>query len=807
MTWLSYAAAAVVFVLIILSPSLPAVYASVDPVVFYAATDGDDSHPGTQDKPFASLERAREAIRQSGAERREGGAVVILRGGRYRRSGTFVLSGQDSGRPGSPVVYKAAPNETVILDGGYLLSAEIFKPVADLQVSRRLPEAVRDRVLCADLRGQGITEYGQFGPRGWGRPQIPAPMELFLDGTPQRIARWPNEGHIPLGKIVQSGAQAEDSPSGSGPGVFGYNTDRAGRWVSAEAPFISGLFGVSWAHDTVGIAKIDTEAGTFTTDSPHSYGFRQPGFLGFQTHYHVVNLLEEIDLPGEYYIDRRNGILYVLPPYPLERSRIQVSLLAEPFIRIENASSIHIEGITFESARGTGLYVQGGQGIRITGCTLRAIGQEGIAINGGREHQVVSCDIYHTGRGGITITGGDRRTLTPADHLVRNCDIHSYNRWIQYYNPAITAAGVGTRLEHNHLHRALHQAITFSGNEHVFEFNEIHHVIKDISDMGSIYIGRNPTFAGNVIRYNFFHHLSDYQTGGPGVQAIFFDDDTLYVAKVFGNVFYRTGSTGVIKFHGGGGASIANNIAIACPKLVQDGPGDKEGIERALRKMRTDQPFQHGFPRMIAEMKIDEPPYRTRYPYLYDTFTDGWNEGTPRWNNYEAGEDVSPFVDPENLNFQLKDDSPILRQVAEHVSDRVYGLSDATMPFERIPFEKIGLYQDAFRSAPGPAAFSKLGPANEAVVHDTDKVCLWWTLSHTADVYRVQIAADAELKQVQVERTVETNYLTLDALEPGRTYYWQVEAQVTQSRSNRGRKSALGGVWHFKTGGGENGNP
>jgi len=486
-----------------------------------------------------------------------------------------------------------------------------------------------------------------------------------------------------------------------------------------------------------------------------------------------------------------------------------LSSLAELFIQIRNASHIHIEGITFENSRGMGIQIQAGQDVRIAGCTFRAIGQNGIVITGGRAHQVLSCDIYHAGRGGIHVSGGDRTTLEPAGHRVSNCDIHSYNRWIQGYNPGIAVSGVGIHLEHNHFHCALHQAITFAGNDHRFQYNEIHHVLKDIADMGSIYVGRNPTFAGNVIQHNFFHHLFDYQTGGPGVQAIFFDDDTIYVAKVFGNVFYKTGSTGVIKFHGGGGAPIVNNIAIDCPQLVQDGPGDKRGIERAIQKMHTDQPHQHGFPRMVAEMNIDRPPFRTRYPYLYLTYADRWNPGTPRWNNVEIADDMGDFVDPSNLNFQLKDDSPILDRKTHNVIDPVTDRQGEDVPFERIPFEKIGLHQDAYRRYLGPAAFCKLGPDDGAVGLKADQVRLWWSPSHNADEYRVSVATDADMQDGLIEKTVKTNHLLLDPLKAGQTYYWQVEAHITRSRSNRGRLAASEDPWRFRTAGetGDSHNP
>ncbi len=786
--------------LLVLFFGLPAVAAE-----FFVAPDGDDAHSGSREAPFQTLERARDAVREHREAHGlgEAGMAVILREGRYFRNATFALGAADSGEPGRPVVYKAAEGEAVYLDGGRVLDPGAFEIVTDAAVLGRLLESVRGRVMQADLGAAGIEEYGDFGPRGWGRANIPAPTELFIDGIPQTVARWPNRDHIPLGNVIAGGQDEADQP-----GVFEYNTDRAERWTEAEDLFVSGLFGVTWAHDTVGIAEIDLEAGTFTTEHPHSYGFRQPGFPGrFTTQYHAVNLLEEIEEPGEYYIDRAAGMLYFLPAHPLEHSLIQVSQLGAPFVRIENASHVHLQGLTLENGRDMGIVVSGGAGNRIIGCTVRALGRRAIAIQGGQDHGVIGCDIYHVGQGGVTLRGGDRARLTPADHFVRNCDIHRYNRWIQHYNPAVSVSGVGHRVEHTHMHHAQHQAITFGGNEHEFAFNEIHHVLKNISDMGSIYVGRNPTFAGNVIRHNFFHHLFLQHEGGPGVQAIFLDDDTIYVARIFGNVFYRTGSTGVIKFHGGGGASVANNVAIQSPRLVQDGPGDVEGIQRAVRKMHTDQPHGHGFPEKVAEMNIGQDPYRSRYPYLYDTYAEGYNQGTPRWNNLEVDEDLRDFVDPDQLNFALRDDSPVRDWVAEDVHDRVYGAEGEDIPFEPIPFEKIGLQTDEARTELGPLPFRKLGPEAGAGDVNPGETQFWWTPSYNADRYRVRISRDAAMQDVIVEiETRRTHILTRD-LDAGEQYFWQVEAIIDQSRSNRGARPAEEAPWSFATSGERDGSP
>ena len=134
--------------------------------------------------------------------------------------------------------------------------------------------------------------------------------------------------------------------------------------------------------------------------------------------------------------------------------------------------------------------------------------------NAGTNHGVVSCDIYKTGAGGVSLGGGDRKTLTPAGNYVLNCHIHDFNRLDRSYRAGVNIDGVGNRIAHCLIHDAPNNAIYLFGNDHVIEYNELHHVCRGASDMGAFYMGRDPSQQGNVLRYNFFHH------NGPGLNHL-----------------------------------------------------------------------------------------------------------------------------------------------------------------------------------------------------------------------------------------------------------------------------------------------
>ena len=163
-------------------------------------------------------------------------------------------------------------------------------------------------------------------------------------------------------------------------------------------------------------------------------------------------------------------------------------------------------------------------------------------------------------------------------------------------------------------------------------------------------------------------------------------------------------------------------------------------------------------------------------------------------------DDLSEFADPETLDFRLRDDAPILEHVAEDVYDRVYGADGDDIPFEPIPFEEMGLQQDGHRPELGPLPFQKLGPEEGASGVNAEETQLWWAPSHNADRYRVRIAADEAMENIVAEQETQRNHVVIDALESGETYYWDVEAIVDQSRSNRGVRPAEGEAWAFTTG-------
>lgn len=640
---------------------------------YFVSINGNDLNPGTIERPFATLERAREKIREIKAVHAFpiGGVTIQLRGGTYVLTKTFDLTDKDSGTEQSPIIYRSYKHEKVYLIGGREIKG--FSSVTDPSVLQRIDKTAQGNILQVDLRAQGIADFGQLKSRGGMYERVlSAGLELFFQDKPMTLARWPNHDW----------ARIKATPAGQHGGRFAYVGDRPKRWALADDIWLHGYWTWDWADLYVKVKSINTETHEMAIieEQSDTFGFT-PG-----NRYYALNILEELDEPGEWYLDRAKGILYFWPPAPINKGKAFVSVL-NTIISMHDVSYVTFSGITIEYCRGTAVEVQGGSHDLIAGCTLRNTGSAAVRIEGGIESGVAGCDVYQCGEGGIVLHGGDRKTLNPAGNYAINNSIHDYSRWVRTYRPGITVSGVGNRLANNLIHSAPHIAIWLHGNEHIIEFNDIHHVCMETSDAGAFYMGRDYSERGNIVRYNYFHEL------GPGdVQAIYLDDLSSGTT-VFGNVVYKA-SRGVL-IGGGRDNVVQNNIFVKCGAAVHV---DARGVGWTKKHIAVDGDWH--MQDKLKEVNYNKPPYSIKYPKLTTVLEDDF--ALPKGNIIEHNisfeskwleiDDVSKSLvtiqsnlvdlDPGFLsgraamNFQLKNDSTAYQ-----------------MGFKRIPMERIGLYK------------------------------------------------------------------------------------------------------------------
>lgn len=678
---------------------------------FYVAPNGSDRNDGTETKPFLTLERARDSVREL---KRRGGLparriTIWLGKGDYVRTNVFELGAADSGTVEAPIVWSAVGDERVRLVGGRVLSGWVA--VTDPDVLSRLDEKARGHVVQLNLRERGIENYSEMKSRGFGRGAV-SHCELFFDGRPMTLARWPNEGGWEkIAGFPETSGTGDDHGGKIGDlkGGFFYEGDRPSRWKDTSGLWVHGYWAWDWANSYEHVAELDVQRHFIRTAAPYGlYGFRKGQRFQF------LNVLEELDQPGEWFLDGKQGALYFWPPGKEKGSRTSeaealFSLLDAPLLKISGGSNIVVRGVVFEATRANAVEIHGGASNLIAGCLIRNIGNTAVVIEGGRGNGVKSCDIFDTGDGGVSLNGGDRQTLSAGGHFVENCHFQRQGRWSKCYVPAVLMGGVGQRASHNVIHDHPHAAMLFSGNDHLIEFNEIHHIALETGDVGAIYTGRDYSFRGNRIRHNYIH-----ETGGVGMGSMgVYMDDCVSGTEVYGNVFFKVHWA---MFIGGGrDHRVENNLFVDCEPAVRvDGRGlDTSPVWRGM--------VDDYMRKQLAAVPLKL--YRERYPAMktLDAFygppegpaiVNELFKGVPPGNNvivrnialgkwFEAGWHANASEDTYALqdNFVTTD----AKQVG--TPDQHFKLP-ADSPawkfsFKPIPFEEIGLQLDDHRQRLG----------------------------------------------------------------------------------------------------------
>ena len=89
---------------------------------YFISPDGDDSNPGTYEKPFRTIEKARDTIKHGIENGQSRDFVVYIRGGKYYRDTPLMFLPEHSGKDGFDIVYRNFPGETPEIIGGRVVS-------------------------------------------------------------------------------------------------------------------------------------------------------------------------------------------------------------------------------------------------------------------------------------------------------------------------------------------------------------------------------------------------------------------------------------------------------------------------------------------------------------------------------------------------------------------------------------------------------------------------------------------------------------------------------------------------------------
>lgn len=677
----------------------------------YVSADGNDSGTGEIGAPFKTLEKARDYLREH-PELKNNGVTVYLRGGEYSILKTIEFSEEDSGTEENPVIYKAYPGEEVNFVGGLSINSDDFKKLDDEDMIKRAASSEAASHIIEynifDLGKKEIPEpnlpgaysYWQVMQLVHGKQAGEGAPEVFINKKAMTIARYPNGEEMNYVKqVVNPGETVSRYYETSAdyippeertkePFTIIPKSGNVAKWATADQAIVYGRWNVDWADQAMPVKSVDVEKGTLTTLYPSMYTVKT------DRPFYIYNLFEEIDVPGEYFIDRFTGKLYLYPPEGAIKYNVYVSFLAGSMIDVKNASNIKFNNINMMYMKNGAINVNNCKNIIIDGgeyaftATVKAIN-----INTSYDCGVKNA-YFHDTDGGVIIDGGDFETLTPGNNFVENCVFTRFARITKGYNYAITLNGVGNRASYNEISEAEHCGFGFSGNDHIIEYNEMYNCCSTADDMGVLYSGRDTTCRGTVIRYNYFHDIKSSSPTALGVHGVYLDDG-FSGGIVVGNVFENIAGYGLHLT--GRDAYVKNNIFINIGNATvlmdyrdatADGSLGTQFWDRLNSKPWQNEIWSEKYPEIAegiehfnstdfnqkniidSNLLVNSPGIKTHASLPKD-----WGEFT---NNYSTESDPG-FYDMKNRNYTLKENSIAF--------DKISG-------FVALPFTRMGTYSD-----------------------------------------------------------------------------------------------------------------
>jgi hypothetical protein len=541
---------------------------------FHVSPNGNDTNTGTQAKPFATLERARDAVRelkQAGPLKEP--VTVRLQAGTYPLAEEVRFGPEDSGTAACPITYTAAEGAAVVLDGGRRISG--WKKHDDKLWVAELPEVA-----------SGAWRFRQ----------------LYVNGQQRVRARTPNTGFLRVAGCPEGTPKTAHYHKDCQSFQFSPGDIRADWANLSDVEVIVYHF---WTDSHLPIQTVDSVSNLVTFAHKAGKTFTDD-FSEDGARYIVENVFEGLDAPGEWYLNRPTGQLFYFPMPGEDLARAEVVAPFSPaHLRLEGnpaerryVEHLRFRNLTFVHSRfelppGNSNDQQGSASVPATvtlrgarhcafeRCRFSNLGTFAFDVMAGcEENQLVANEIAHVAAGGIRINGGTDRT--PPWERTRNNRVT--DNWLHHYGRDYpSAVGMllmhteGNTVAHNHIHDGGYTGVSVgwvwgytrsvSQNNRI-EFNHIHHIGGVLSDMGGIYtLGVSP---GTVIRNNHIHDVDANHYGGWG---IYHDEGSTHLI-VENNVVHHT-KFAPFNIHFAKEVTVRNNI-FALGKLEQASRGRAE---------------------------------------------------------------------------------------------------------------------------------------------------------------------------------------------------------------------------------------
>ena len=770
---------------------------------FYVSPNGDDHGAGTIDDPFKTPERAVRAVNKMASK--QGGVTVYFREGVYPLMTSLNISTKSGGASEKDLVfYTNYEDEEVIFTTAVTVTGKDLKKADDPSFNRKVKDVVKPNIYSVDLSKMGYSSFGTFT-----RDSRPS---LYVDGTLYTIARWPNAGNtnmarytgtdgnhgvVEVGDITTQGTTLGTYTGERGIGIeFQVANPRPFQWENTDNIWFYGYFYAEWCPYHFRIKSWNEKKMTIKSYDYSSYG------AGYQKekNFYYYNILEELDNPGEFFVDTKTGMLYIYPTIDIQdNTLVQLVTSTSDIITIDNTKYTVINGLTLDMGYIGVNVVNGSNRNLVQNCTIKNVSSNAYRTDTTTYENGITCSMLvgQNALQGVSSVTNNRI----AGNFIQNC----YTKRISITN--------GTRdvVSHNLVTGFNSMGISTSsgGSDRIIEYNETVAGPDVGLDAGLYYSNGSPRNTGNIIRYNFFNRSTIVPRKTP--LGIYLDDRT-EGTYVYGNVlneariFLHAGSNNMIynnmvcKLPANDALSNSNNYAYTTTtgnswkELVMGNTSTRytKGYEDYyMTTWQSRFPYQYDWQRRMVAHKYN---YEMNPNYDITNDPEGVFLSSPRENIYKNIVSVGTktgvqivsreinYVNENNYHydsheaFEFADwDNGILNVTDEKLAELAPGVE---------PFKTNAQMGPIFDPALFPAPI-KLEALKPQAPMNTDKmkilptgILLQWNEVFGKSSYNVKLADNPEFENPILETETQDEYIYLPDLEFGKQYYWTVSTNV-----------------------------
>ncbi|WP_442888133.1 right-handed parallel beta-helix repeat-containing protein [Congregicoccus parvus] len=473
--------------------------------------------------------------------------------------------------------------------------------------------------------------------------------------------------------------------------------------------------GHSW-HEVSGLSRATSGVGL--DDGGPAEG------IGTGQWFRAVNVLEELDQPGEWWVDAVQSKLVLLPATEDQLAQTELAVIPHGFM-LEGTQWTTIAGLRVEATRSHAVSAVATTALLLDEVEIGNPGGWGVRVVGGKSATLQDIAVRGAGEGGILLSGGDRATLVAAEHVVRGAIVSEFGRVGRMSSPGIRLEGVGSRVTDSTIEAGAHAGIEFTGNDHRIDNTMLRDLCRESGSSAAIVGDGDWTTRGTVIENNTFQHirpvdLPEWAEGVGEPSAVRLASGTSGTT-VSGNTILDA-AVGILVDGGRDNAVVGNTFTGTQTPVRVRAVSDTEGLLAKLQSALSEASFATtptwlGRYPQIAGIVANAPSAplgttitanrATDRDELLDASVAARSGIAANQVNYASNGDETPLEDLSNLP-PTDSASPyegLVFYVATNGNDAAAGTAEA-------PFATIARARDAIRAATGRTQTGGPPPAN-----------------------------------------------------------------------------------------------